>query len=184
MKSIAVKSPPAFTAAGVGSAANYATGIISPGEIIVIFGSNIGPSALTGAALNSAGLVSTQIANTQLLSDGVAAPIVYVSANQSSVIVPYSVSGTITHMVVTYNGQSSAPVTLRVASSAPGLFTADASGKGPGAFSNADGRPNSAANPAAKGSIITLYATGEGQTLPPSVDGKLAVIGILFAADH
>jgi uncharacterized protein (TIGR03437 family) len=57
----------------------------------------------------------------------------------------------------------------------PGLFTADASGKGQGAFSNADGRLNSAQNPAAKGSIVTFYATGEGLTSPPGVDGKIAV---------
>jgi uncharacterized protein (TIGR03437 family) len=64
---------------------------------------------------------------------------------------------------------------MPVAASVPGLFTANASGKGQGAFANADGRPNSSANPAAKGSIITIYATGEGQTSPPGVDGKLAV---------
>jgi uncharacterized protein (TIGR03437 family) len=171
----AVYSPPVFTAAGVGSAASYASGSVSPGEIAVIFGSNLGPSVLAGAALDNNGLVSKQIANTQVTFDGVAAPIVYVSANQTSVIVPYSVSGTSTRMVVTHNGQSSSPVTVGVASSVPGLFTADASGKGQGAFSSVDSRPNSAQNPAVKGSIVTLYATGEGQTSPPSVDGKIAV---------
>lgn len=172
----AVQSPPSFTAAGVGSAASYSTGAVSPGEIIVIFGANVGPGTLTGPALDSNGLVSTQIANTQVLFDGVAAPIVYVSRNETSVIVPYSVSGkTTTQMMVLNNGQKSAPVAMAVASSVPGLFTADASGKGQGAFANSDGRPNSAANPAAKGSIITMYATGEGQTSPPGVDGKIAV---------
>jgi uncharacterized protein (TIGR03437 family) len=171
----AVKSPPAFTAAGVGSAASYVSGTVSPGEIVVIFGSNLGPDLLAGAALDNNGLVSKNIANTRVTFDGVAAPIVYVSANQSSVIVPYSVSGASTKMVVTYNGQSSAPVTLNVAPSLPGLFTANASGEGQGAFSNADSRPNSANNPAVKGSIITMYATGEGLTTPPSVDGKIAV---------
>ena len=48
---------------------------------------------LAGPALDSAGLVSKQIAGTQVLFDGVAAPIVYVSATTSSVIVPYSVAG-------------------------------------------------------------------------------------------
>jgi uncharacterized protein (TIGR03437 family) len=170
-----VQSPPAISAAGVGSAASYASGTVSPGEIIVIFGNHIGPDALTGPALDSTGLVSKQIANTQVTFDGVAAPIVYVSANQASVIVPYSVSGVSKKMVVTYNGQSSAPVTVGVAPSVPGLFTADASGKGQGAFSNADGTPNSAQNQAAKGSIFTMYATGEGQTSRSGVDCKFAV---------
>jgi uncharacterized protein (TIGR03437 family) len=172
----AVDSPPVFSPAGVCNAANYASGAVSPGEIAVIFGSNLGPAQLAGAALDTAGLVSKQIANTQVTFDGVPAPIVYVSANQTSIVVPYSVTGTSTRMIVTHNGQSSAPVTVGVASSVPGLFAADASGKGQGAFSNSDGRPNSAANPAVKGSIITLYATGEGLTSPPGVDGKLAVM--------
>ena len=34
---------------------------------------------------------------------------------------------------------------------------------------------NSTSNPAAKGSVITLFATGAGQTSPPSVDGAIAV---------
>ena len=175
VKQGAVDNPPTFTAAGVGSGASYATGTVSPGEIIAIFGTNLGPATLTGAALDSSGLVSKQIANTQVTFDGVAAPIVYVSANQTGVVVPYSVSGAGTKIVVTHDGQSSAPVTVAIAPSVPGLFTADASGKGQGAFSNTDGSPNSAQNPAPKGSIITLYATGEGATFPPSVDGKLAV---------
>jgi uncharacterized protein (TIGR03437 family) len=34
--------------------------------------------------------------------------------------------------------------------------------------------PNSASNPAAPGSIIVLYASGEGQTSPGGVDGEIA----------
>jgi uncharacterized protein (TIGR03437 family) len=50
----------------------------------------------------------------------------------------------------------------------------DVSGTGQGAILNQDGTINSAANPAAKGSVVTLFATGEGQTNPGGVDGKLA----------
>ena len=32
---------------------------------------------------------------------------------------------------------------------------------------------NSSANPAGKGSIVMLFATGAGQTNPPGVDGKI-----------
>src|ERR1019366_6820669 len=38
--------------------------------------------------------------------------------------------------------------------------------------------PNSSANPAPRGSIVVLYATGEGQTSPPGVDGSIAA-GVL-----
>ena len=39
---------------------------------------------------------------------------------------------------------------------------------------NADRSYNNAANPAAKGAIVALFATGEGQTNPGGVDGKIA----------
>jgi uncharacterized protein (TIGR03437 family) len=54
----------------------------------------------------------------------------------------------------------------------PGIFTVDASGHGQGAIVNQDGTVNSAANPAAAGSYVSAYATGEGQTSPGGVDGK------------
>ena len=39
---------------------------------------------------------------------------------------------------------------------------------------NQDGTLNSADNPAHPGDVITLFATGEGQTTPVGVDGKSA----------
>jgi uncharacterized protein (TIGR03437 family) len=41
------------------------------------------------------------------------------------------------------------------------------------AIADADGSPNSFANPAAPGSVITVYVSGLGQTSPPSLDGKI-----------
>ena len=62
-------------------------------------------------------------------------------------------------------------MTLPVASAAPGIFTADSSGRGQGAILNEDTSLNSLSNPARKGSIVVLFATGEGQTTPNGVDG-------------
>jgi uncharacterized protein (TIGR03437 family) len=50
----------------------------------------------------------------------------------------------------------------------------DSSGKGQGAILNQDQSLNSAGRPAAQGSIIVLYATGEGLTDPAGEDGKVA----------
>jgi uncharacterized protein (TIGR03437 family) len=57
----------------------------------------------------------------------------------------------------------------------PALFTADSSGAGEVAAFNQDGTLNSSAVPASRGSIVVLYATGEGQTKPAGTDGKLAL---------
>ena len=69
----------------------------------------------------------------------------------------------------------SPPIAFAVAATAPGLFTSDSSGKGQAAALNEDGSLNSTVNPAKPGSIVVLYATGEGQTGPFGVSGKLAI---------
>ncbi|MCX6631463.1 MAG: hypothetical protein NTW28_27945, partial [Candidatus Solibacter sp.] len=65
------------------------------------------------------------------------------------------------------------PVAVAAALAAPGVFTADGSGRGQAAAVNQDGTRNGPATPAPAGSVLTLYATGEGQTLPAGVDGKV-----------
>jgi uncharacterized protein (TIGR03437 family) len=118
--------------------------------------------------------VATTVAATRILFDDVPAPIVYVSAAQSAAIVPYAVAGrAFTNIVVEFNGNRSAPVAVPVTVAVPGLFSADSSGNGQAALFNQDNSYNSAQNPAAKGSTIQLYGTGEGQTTPPGVEGRL-----------
>lgn len=147
--------------------------MVCPGEIITIFGSGLGPSTLVGLQLDSRGYVSTSLAGTQVLFDGVAAPLLYTLAGQVSAVVPYAVTGkTSTQLQVRYQGQNSKSITIPVTSVVPGIFTIDASGKGPGAILNQDGTVNSAGNPAAVGSYVFVYATGEGQTAPGGIDGK------------
>ena len=57
---------------------------------------------------------------------------------------------------------------------APALFTLDSSGKGQATMLNETGCCNSVRNPAARGSIAVLYATGEGQTTPPGITGSVS----------
>jgi uncharacterized protein (TIGR03437 family) len=56
------------------------------------------------------------------------------------------------------------------------LFTVNSSGTGPGAILNSDLSPNTEANPAARGDIAVIYMTGEGQTSPGGVTGKVTTI--------
>jgi hypothetical protein len=77
-------------------------------------------------------------------------------------------------MQVAWRGARSIGQTLTVADSAPGIFTADSSGSGQGAIFSEDLGANSASNPAARGSIVTLFATGAGQTAPAGVDGQVS----------
>jgi len=166
---------PAVTAEGVVNAASYEAGKVSPGEIIVIFGSDLGPADLTTLEV-AGGRVTSALGNVTITFDGVPAPLIYVSGGQSSAIVPYSVGSALTtEMRVESNGVVSGPISIPVTAAVPGLFSADSSGSGQGAILNQDGSVNSATNPADVGSVLVLFGTGEGRTDPIGQDGLLAV---------
>ena len=167
---------PLINAGGVTSAATYQAGGVSPGLIVTLFGSAIGPAALAVAAPGADGKFPTMLAGTQVLFDGIAAPMVYASAGQTSAIVPYEVATKAsTQVTVAYQGATSPAQTLAVVPVQLGLFSANASGQGQGAILNQDNSINSASNPAKRGSIVVLFGTGEGQTTPAGVDGQTAV---------
>jgi uncharacterized protein (TIGR03437 family) len=168
-----VVSQPQFTSDGVVNAASYATGGVAPGEIIAIYGQSLGPAATALGAFDFSGQLSTQVGGAQVLFDGVPAPLIYVLAGQLSAIVPYSVAGkTTTQIQIQNNGQNSAPVAISVVDAAPAIFTLPQSAQA--AALNADLSTNGRGNPAAAGTAIVLFATGEGQTSPAGVTGKLA----------
>jgi uncharacterized protein (TIGR03437 family) len=73
---------------------------------------------------------------------------------------------------VSYQGMTSNSLTLPVAVAAPGIFASDASGRGQGAILNQDSSQNAPGNPTTVGSVVSVYATGEGQTNPAGVDGR------------
>jgi uncharacterized protein (TIGR03437 family) len=163
---------------------------VSPGEIVTIAGTGIGPDALATYQIVS-GQFQTRVSNTRILFDGVPAPVIYVSGRQDAVVVPYSVAGkTQTIVTAEYNGLTSPGFPVPVSAVVPGLFSSDSSGAGQGAILNQDNSYNSAAIPAARGSIVLLYGTGEGQTTPGGIDGSVAfsvfpkplqAIGVLMA---
>ncbi len=166
---------PTVASGAVVNAASFLGGPIAPGELVTLFGTGIGPTKLANYTLASPTFVDTLTGDTSVLFDGVPAPLIYASTAQTTAIVPYSVAGkTTTQMVVVFQGRASTPLALPVTQAAPALFSSDSSGKGNGAILNQDNSINSPANPAAKGSVVILYGTGEGQTEPKGVDGRIA----------
>jgi len=169
------KSGSAVQITAVTSAASYLPGSVAAGEIVTLFGSGMGPEAGIGVMLNSAGLVTTFLAGTRVLFDGQPSPMIFAQAGQVNAVVPYAVAGRSSVQVqIEAQGQKSNALTAQVALTVPGIFTLDASGKGQAAVLNQDNGLNSAANPARRGSIISVFATGIGQTDPPGMDGKPA----------
>ena len=172
----AQSNAPRLAAGGVVSAASYAGGGVAPGEIVTIFGANLGPAELTTLQLTGDGLaVSSSLAGTRALFDGIAAPMVYTAAGQVSAVVPYGIAGRgSVNLQVEYRGVRSNALSLPVLEAKPALFSRDSSGSGPGAILNEDNGVNGPDRPARAGSIIVLYGTGEG--LPDPVPGDGAVI--------
>ncbi len=169
---VVLKVAPAVpSVSSVTNAASFAPGPIAPGELITIFGAGMGPD--TGVAFQPvSGGMPVVLSNTEVFFDGHAASMVYTSAGQISAIVPYAIAGqSTTKMVVEYNSAKSDAVSLRVIDSVPGIFTVGSSGQG--AIINQDGTVNSPSNPAPAGSVVSIYATGEGQTNPPGKDGAI-----------
>jgi uncharacterized protein (TIGR03437 family) len=75
-----------------------------------------------------------------------------------------------------YQGQTSNTLVLSSAPTIPALFTANGSGAGPAAAFNQDQSYNSLSNPAAKGSVVVLYMTGEGQTAAAGITGRVTTV--------
>jgi uncharacterized protein (TIGR03437 family) len=165
---------PIEVSAVVDAASETATPV-SPGRIVVIYGAGLGPAKLAQFSVSPAGTIATQLAGTTVTFNGAAAPVLYTSANQVAAIVPYGVSGFSVQVRVTYQGAST-DFNILVTPAAPRLFTANETGAGQAAAVNLDGTINSPARPVKIGGYISFYVTGEGQTSPAGVDGKLAGI--------
>jgi uncharacterized protein (TIGR03437 family) len=162
---------PAITT--VANAASYTQDAVSPGEMVAIFGSNLGPSTPAGLQLSDSGSVATNLADTQVLFDGVASPMIFASDGQVNAIVPFGMAAATTQVQVQYKGQASEAFPLTVAPTGIGIFSADSSGAGAAVVLNPDGSLNSPTNPALPGSVITLWATGAGQLSPAGIDGTV-----------
>jgi uncharacterized protein (TIGR03437 family) len=146
---------------------------VSPGKILTIYGVGMGPAQLS-VNEPAFGTYSTEIAGTTVSINGVAAPLLYVSAAQIGAVVPYATAGTNAQLIVTSNNQSSSPFTVSVAATEPSLFSANGTGAGQAAAVNDDGSVNDALHPARIGGYVSLYVTGEGQTTPAGTDGQVA----------
>ncbi len=156
------------------NAASYTVGAVAPGENIILYGTGIGPSQIANLVVNN-GSLATTVGNTQVFFDNTPAPIIYAGANggtQTSVMVPFEVAGRpTTQITVVYSGVRSAPLTYNVTTAAPGIYTQNSQGTGPGSILNQDYSVNGPTKPAAKGSTIQVFLTGTGQTTPAMVTG-------------
>ena len=174
---------PAFSAADVVNAASFAPGAVAPGEMVSIFGAELGPTEPSGMQLSADNrYVATRLAGTRVLFDGIAAPLTYVSSKQVNAVVPLGVKGkSSTRVQVEYLGVLSPVVAMPVARTSHGVFTSSGKGQGQGAVLNWPGNTvNGAGSPASRGSLAIVYATAGGWEGPASEDGRVAEAAVRF----
>jgi uncharacterized protein (TIGR03437 family) len=156
----------------VENAASLMVGPVAPGELVTILGMGLGPQAGVGGTYDASGLLANQLAGTEVLFDGLPAPLLYAQASQINAQVPYTVSGnSSTHMEVFYQAQSVGTLDLMVTANVPAVFST---------IVQQDGTYNSAANPAPHGMFLTLYATGDGIEYGPDLAGLPAAVPYPF----
>jgi len=167
---------PVFSTQSIVNAATFLTGAVAPGEIVSIFGANLGPSPpLLGTFDPIANKLSTMLGGTTVLFNGVAAPLYYASPGQLNVQVPFEVgSQGSAQITVQVAGLQPEFVTLPVGPVSLGIFMVQGSTRA--AAANQDFSFNSPENPAAIGSVIHLYVTGQGSLTTPVATGAPAPV--------
>jgi uncharacterized protein (TIGR03437 family) len=147
---------------------------VAPGQLLRITGTGLGPGVAVTARPTPAGAIDSRLADVRVLFDGAPAPLLYVQGEEIRAMAPYALHGRIsTRLQVEYGTDFSLPIELKVVDAAPGLIIASGLGRGLASALNADGTLNSASNPAARGSVISVFGTGEGQTDPAGQDGRI-----------
>jgi uncharacterized protein (TIGR03437 family) len=171
--------PPKISSNGIVNGASFDTtntDVVAPGGLISIFGTGL--ASQLGVQLATTLPLPTQLGGTQVLVNGVPAPILAVIGNptfaQINAQVPFEVaSATKGSLVVRVAGQpDSAPEPVTIAPASPAIFTVSADGQGPAVIQHsADFTLVNSASPAKPGEGVVIYCAGLGVTNPPTADG-------------
>ena len=158
------------------SVSGVATGVVAPGSIGALFSAGMASSA-TFAPPGVFPLPNV-LAGANVTVAGIACPLMYVSATQVNLQIPFGVATGTQPVQVFSNGTLVATGNVIVADSAPGIFTYDSSGNSQAAIQNSidysingnfEQYPGS--RPEGTGKYLTIYLTGMGKATVPVTDG-------------
>jgi len=149
-------------------AASYTT-TVAPGQIAALFGTDLVPG--NGVAVADSLPLPRSLQGVTVYVNGVAAPLYFAAGSQINYQMPYSTAPGAASVVVLRDDGIAAHGDVNIATAAPALFSADASGKGQAAALNSDfsrnGDPAAApqAKRARKGDFVILYGSGAGSQM-------------------
>lgn len=182
---------PLITSGGVVNNASYnrASLSLAPGSIAAIFGANLTANGATclppacGPTFGANGRLGTTMAGAQVTVNGTTVPLFYASPTQLGVQIPSELGPGQASVQVNVGGRLSNGQGVNVEIAAPGIFTTTSNGIGAGAITHANGSLVTAANPAQRDEILTLYATGLGGTTPAVPTGAVPTEASTAALD-
>ena len=161
---------PNYTAAGIVNGASFAPGL-SPNTIVSIFGTNLSwGTEVVEAGDFSGDVMPTSLGNVEVYLDGWPAYLYFVSPLQINFLIPSSLLPGVFQFWVDRQGTRGPIVTVTLQNAAPAMFQYPA---GTAIATHVDGSLVSSGAPAAAGEIVTLWATGLGNTIPVLQDGVL-----------
>ena len=138
---------------------------LAPGGIISLFGSAFAAADAASVSLP----LATSLGGVSVEIGGAAVPLYFAGPGQINAQVPYSVQpGNNVPVVVTANGLSAPVQVYQIASAQPGIFLAG----GGGAILDSVSQLVTAQNPAERGEVLQIFATGLGETNPPGQTGN------------
>jgi uncharacterized protein (TIGR03437 family) len=151
------------------NAASFApfTASLAPGEFIALGGTNLASDTQVAPDVP----FPTTLAGVQVMINGIAAPLYYVTPGQIAAIVPYGATAAIAQIQVINNGVPSNTVTAFIGLTAPGVFTVSQNGLGGGKIVHSDSTPVTSDSPAKVGETVSVFLTGLGAVTPTIPDG-------------
>jgi uncharacterized protein (TIGR03437 family) len=155
---------------------SFAVGL-SPGMFVALYGAQLAAAPVVASVP-----LPTTLGGVQVLVNGTAAPLYYVSASQIDFVVPWETAGSVASIAVVLGGTTSNTVNASI-QTAPQIFTTNQAGSGQGAVLIAGtasiAAPTGAfpaSRPAAKGEYISIYTAGLGAVQNPPGDGAIDAV--------
>jgi uncharacterized protein (TIGR03437 family) len=131
------------------------TNDVSPGSLADLYGERMASQTATAPS----GTLPTTLGGAQVLVNGVAAPLLYVSPGLIILQLPYETKLGMARVKVVTGGVETVPVPMKVKAAAPFILTY---GANRAIVQNSDYSLNSGSNCAKAGSFITVYMMGSG----------------------
>ncbi len=163
---------PKLTRAGIVSAANMLSQALAPGSLFTLFGSQLSASTEQASSLP----LPTRLGGAEVFVNAVRAPLLYVSPTQINGQVPVETPAGRGGIIVRTDLGQTGSIPLDFTATAPELFLTNGDRA---VVLNEDSTRNSPDNPAAQGSKISVFFTGQGPVSPPVVSGRPAPLSPL-----